>query len=177
MEHHSLFFRFGVALFIGLLVGLQREYSYDLDGGPERTRALLACAHLPLLGLLGCTAAFLPSCFQIRGCLSATTFFVIGGLITACLFCHRFCRPAGYDYRGCGRGNQPWLARYVIWDQLAIAVAIAVVMATLLSFKFELHGFAERLTREDIVAALEIRAARGYRFTNPSRPILLASPL
>ncbi len=32
MEQHSLFFRFGVALFIGLLVGLQREYAYDESG-------------------------------------------------------------------------------------------------------------------------------------------------
>jgi uncharacterized membrane protein (DUF4010 family) len=41
------------------------------------------------------------------------------------------------------------------WDELALAVAIGVVMAALLSFKLELHGFAERLTREDIIAALK----------------------
>ena len=29
MPQHTLFYRFGVALFIGLLVGLQREFSYD----------------------------------------------------------------------------------------------------------------------------------------------------
>jgi hypothetical protein len=28
-DHTTLFFRFGIALFIGILVGLQREYSYS----------------------------------------------------------------------------------------------------------------------------------------------------
>ncbi len=152
MEHHSLFFRFGVALLIGLLVGLQREYSYDLDGGPEN-KSFAGVRTFALLGLLGCSAAFLAELFSDSWVFTAIL-FVIGGLITVAYF---VTASAGR------RGMTTEVAAVVTtvagalcyWDQLAIAVAISVVMATLLSFKFELHGFAERLTREDIVAALK----------------------
>jgi hypothetical protein len=33
-DHTTLFYRFGIALFIGILVGLQREYSYDEENDP-----------------------------------------------------------------------------------------------------------------------------------------------
>ena len=53
MEHTTLFYRFGVALAIGFLVGLQREYARDRGDRQisvgERT--------LALMGVGGCTAA------------------------------------------------------------------------------------------------------------------------
>jgi uncharacterized membrane protein YhiD involved in acid resistance len=53
MEGIDLFFRFGVAMVIGVLVGLQREYAFNEPGkelfGGVRTIALL--------GLIGCTAS------------------------------------------------------------------------------------------------------------------------
>jgi uncharacterized membrane protein (DUF4010 family) len=41
------------------------------------------------------------------------------------------------------------------WDHLALAVALGVVTTALLSLKLELHGFVERLTRDDILATLK----------------------
>ncbi len=152
METHSLFFRFGVALIIGLLVGLQREYSYDLDGRPEG-KSFAGVRTFALLGLLGCTVAFLTELFSDSWLFSAMI-IVIGGLIAVSYF---VTASAGQ------RGMTTEIAALVTvltgalcyWDQLELAVAIGVVMAALLSFKFELHGFAERLTREDIIAALK----------------------
>lgn len=152
MEHHSLFFRFGVALFIGLLVGLQREYSYDLDGDAD-SKSIAGVRTFALLALLGCAAAFLAELFSDSWVFTAIL-LVVGGLITVAYF---VTASAGR------RGMTTEVAAVVTavagalcyWDQLALAVAIGVIMATLLSFKFELHGFAERLTREDIVAALK----------------------
>lgn len=82
------FYRFGVALFIGLLIGMQREYTADQYGLEESPRAVLAGA-------------------------------------------------------------------LAYWDQVVLAVALAVITTGLLSLKLELHGFVERLTREDIFAVLK----------------------
>jgi uncharacterized membrane protein YhiD involved in acid resistance len=49
----DLFFRFGVALFIGILVGLQREYAF---GGPEK-EVFAGVRTFGLMGLIGCGAA------------------------------------------------------------------------------------------------------------------------
>ena len=53
MEQITLFYRFGAALAIGFLVGLQREHAH---GGPERT-TVAGERTLALMGLVGCTAA------------------------------------------------------------------------------------------------------------------------
>ena len=152
MEQHSLFFRFGVALFIGLLVGLQREYSYDVDREGDK-KSFAGVRTFALFGLLGCTAAYLAELFSDSWVFS-TIILISGGLIAVSYFVSA---SAGQ------RGMTTEVAAVVTvlsgalcyWDQLALAVAIAVVMAALLSFKFELHGFAERLTRDDIIAALK----------------------
>jgi hypothetical protein len=49
----DLLFRFGVALFIGILVGLQREYAF---GGPEK-EVFAGVRTFGLMGLIGCGAA------------------------------------------------------------------------------------------------------------------------
>ena len=152
MEQHNLFFRFGVALFIGLLVGLQREYSYDVEGKREG-KSFAGVRTFALFGLLGSSAAFLADLFSDSWVFSAI-FIVAGGLIAVSYF---VTASAGQ------RGMTTEIAAVVtvlagalcFWDELALAVAIGVVMAALLSFKLELHGFAERLTREDIIAALK----------------------
>jgi uncharacterized membrane protein (DUF4010 family) len=52
----ELFYRFGVALVIGLLIGLQREYAFRED--KERAGELLAGARtFPLISLLGAATA------------------------------------------------------------------------------------------------------------------------
>lgn len=152
MEPHNLFLRFGVALFIGLLVGLQREYSYDIDGDSEN-KSFAGVRTFALFALLGCTAAFLAELFSDSWMFSAI-FIALGGLIAVSYFVSASAGQPGMTTEVAALVTV-LAGALSYWDQLALAVAIAVVMATLLSFKFELHGFAERLTREDIIAAIK----------------------
>jgi len=153
VEQHSLFFRFGVALFIGLLVGLQREFSYDEEGGETHEKAFAGVRTFALFGLVGCAGAYLSDLLD-------TSWVFIGVLVAVSLMI----AVSYYTSAVSGqRGMTTEVAALVtvatgalsFLDQLALAVAIGVITTALLSFKFELHGFAERLTREDVLAALK----------------------
>ena len=50
------------------------------------------------------------------------------------------------------------------WEEQALAVALGVVTTALLSFKLELHRFAERISREDVIAMLKFAICLGPRF-------------
>lgn len=152
MDQHSLFFRFGVALFIGFLVGLQREFAYDV-GSSSDEKSFAGVRTFALFGLFGCTAAFLAD-------LTAQPWIFIAGLVTIgalIIVSYAITGSAGKP------GATTEMAAIITvvtgalcyWDQMALAVAIAVVMTALLSFKLELHGFAQQLTREDVIAALK----------------------
>lgn len=152
MDQHSLFFRFGVALFIGLLVGLQREYSYD-ESGDSHEKTFAGVRTFALFGLIGCAAGFLADLFSEPWVFIAILMAV--GLLIAVSY---------YITASTGqRGMTTEVAAIVTvvagalcyWEHIALAVAIAVITTALLSFKLELHGFVERLTREDIIAALK----------------------
>lgn len=55
MSETNLFLRFGVAMFIGILIGMQREIAFD-----EPNRELpTGVRTFALLGLLGCAAAMI----------------------------------------------------------------------------------------------------------------------
>lgn len=152
MEAHTLFFRFGIALFLGVLVGLQREYTYDTEAAPDQ-KTVAGVRTFALMGLAGCTAAFtadlLGSPWAFVGII-----LPIGALITVA---YAITASAG------DVGVTTEVAAILIvlagalsyWDQLALAVALGVVTTALLSFKGELHGFAERISRDDIVATMK----------------------
>ena len=148
----TLFYRFGVALFIGMLVGLQREYVSEETS--QRSHGMFAGVRtFALMSLAGCVAAF------IADILSNPWVFIglvipMGGLIIAAYY---------ITSTNGDMGMTTEVAAVVTilsgalcyWDQLALAVAIGVITTALLSFKLELHGFAALLTREDIVATLK----------------------
>jgi uncharacterized membrane protein (DUF4010 family) len=143
----ALLARFGAALFIGILVGLQREYS--ATAGEElagvRTFALIALigCTAPLIGdiveapwaaaiLLMIPAAFLLAGYAIsalKGDIGLTT--EMASIMT--LMCGTLC----------------------YWDYVWLAASLAVTTVVLLSVKLELQQFAHRLTKDDIVAALK----------------------
>ena len=57
----DIFYRFGVSLIIGFLIGIQREYAYvKEENRPDIDQTLFAGARtFSLLGLYGCAAAFM----------------------------------------------------------------------------------------------------------------------
>ncbi len=152
VAQHTLFYRFGVALFIGLLVGLQREFSYDEEGKPEK-RTFAGVRTFTLLALSGATAAFVAD-------LMATPWIFIGILLPLSgliLISYQVTSKKGEI------GITTEVSAFIVllvgalafWDEMAIAVALGVATTALLSFKAELHRFVERINREDVIATLK----------------------
>ncbi|MBN1812354.1 MAG: MgtC/SapB family protein [Anaerolineae bacterium] len=149
MDTTTLFYRFGVALAIGLLVGLQREYA---KGGSDR-EIFAGERTLALMGLVGCTAAMvsdvLDSAWAFIG-----IFLAQSGLVAIAHF---------VDARRGKVGLTTEVAALVTtlagalcyWDYLPLAVALAVTTTVLLSLKVEMNTFVQRITREDIYATLK----------------------
>jgi len=145
----DLFYRFGVAMAIGFLIGLQREYAH---GGPEREISA-GERTLALMGLVGCGAALIAD--------ELGSPWVFAGIIV----------PLGLlivaSYVVTSWGGDVGLTTEVAtvltilagalcyWDYLELAVAIAVATTVLLSLKLETDRLVRRITREDIRATLK----------------------
>jgi uncharacterized membrane protein YeaQ/YmgE (transglycosylase-associated protein family) len=78
MRDADLFYRFGIALAIGFLVGLQREFSYRKAQAP----ASAGVRTFSLLSLSGCAAAFVAETARSPALL-AVFFGVVGALVVA----------------------------------------------------------------------------------------------
>ena len=149
-DHVALYYRFGAALLIGLLVGLQREYSqlqqkeYEKMFGGVRTYALL--------GLLGCTAAFIA---EHTG--SVLAFVVIigisGGLVMIAY--------AVTALRG-SPGMTSEVAAVITlltgalcyWGELELAAALGVTMTVVLALKLQTQTLVRNITQADVYATL-----------------------
>jgi uncharacterized membrane protein (DUF4010 family) len=149
LEEQTLFFRFGVALVIGILVGLQREYAFD-----TREKELFAGTRtFALMALSGCAGAMI-------GDILDTPWPFFGVLIVIGAFL------AVSHYVGAVQGAVGLTTEtaalltvlsggLVYWGEMLLAVALAVTMAVLLSLKLETQRFVRKLTREDIIATLQ----------------------
>jgi uncharacterized membrane protein (DUF4010 family) len=151
MEQTALFYRFGVALFIGILVGMQRQYAEDLDEG--EIPAFAGVRTFALLGLVGATAALAADTLNFPWAFVGIILPVVVLITVAYVMISRRGDP----------GMTTEVAAVLVmlagalayWDQAALAVALGVTTFVLLSLKLELHRFAERITREDIQATLK----------------------
>ncbi len=153
LENSDLFLRFGVALAIGFLIGIQREFAH---GGSSRDEHDIVAGErtFALFGLAGALAAMMAEELN-----SAVAFIgvllVLGALVTAA-------------YMVDARKGQVGLTTEVAiviaiatgalsyWGYLTLAVAIGIATTVLLSLKLETDRFARSLTREDISAVLQL---------------------
>lgn len=150
----DLFYRFGVALVIGLLVGLQREYAYRTDDSEEEEEELFAGARtFALLSLLGCTTAFVADLGE-SVFIFVAIFVVIGAMIgTAYLM--------GARQGGIGLTTEVAALLTVLagalcfWEELGLAAALGVTTTVLLAIKIQTQSLAENITREDVYATLK----------------------
>ncbi|MGD1995779.1 MAG: MgtC/SapB family protein [Anaerolineae bacterium] len=149
MDQTDLFYRFGVALAIGFLVGLQREYAY---GGPGK-EIFAGERTLALMGVLGCAAALaadvLASPWAFIGII-----LPVSALIAIAYFVSA--------WRGVVGLTTEMAALLTVlsgalcyWGYLALAAAIGVATTVLLSLKLEMDAFVRRITREDVYATLK----------------------
>lgn len=146
----DLFYRFGAALLIGLLVGLQREFAHVRQ--KEEEKFFAGTRTFALLGLLGCTAAFIA---ERAG--SSWPFVVVvavvGGLITVAYF---------LTARDGSTGMTTEVTVMItllagalcFWGNLALASALAVATTVLLALKLQTQTLVRNITREDVYATL-----------------------
>ncbi len=145
----NLFLRFGVSLFIGILVGLQREFARD---EPDREIAA-GIRTFSLMGLIGCTAAL------TADILNSPWPFVGILLILGAFFIVNYSIEASRGEAGLTTEFSAILTvlagALAYWNHVTLAVALAVATTALLSFKLEMHRFARRITQADIYATLK----------------------
>jgi len=149
MTQRELFYRAGVALVIGILVGLEREHAQDR---PKR-KTSAGMRTFAFIGLLGYMAALVADTLASPW-VFVIALFLLGTLLTVAYF---FSASQG------AIGLTTEMAALVTalsgalcyGGQLALAAAIAVATTTLLSLKLEMRKFARSISQEDIYATLK----------------------
>jgi len=150
LEHIDLFYRFGTALLIGLLVGLQREYVHLQQKREEKSFG--GTRTFALLGLLGCTAAFLAERLQ-----SAWAFVAIVGVIGG-LIMIAYAATVRRGEIGMTTETAAMVTLLVgalcFHGELAIAAAVGVAMTVMLALKLQTRTLARNITQADVYATL-----------------------
>ena len=149
MASADLFFRFGISLAIGFMIGLQREYAFrekkrDLLAG-ERTFALMA--------LVGTLAAMVADVFETSFAFLAVLLMV--GVFSAIAYFN----DAMLGHVGLTTEITILITVLIgalcYWNYLTLAAALGITTTVLLSVKIETDRLVKALTREDIFAALQ----------------------
>jgi uncharacterized membrane protein (DUF4010 family) len=143
----TTFQQLGIALLMGLLVGLQREHAAS---------PLAGLRTFPLITILGSICALLDQKMGWPGVAVAAGFAGVIVLVAVGTFTRFLADEAD-------RGLTTEFAillmygvgAYVVLGEMLIAVAIGAGVAVLLQFKPELHGIAARLGDEDLRAIMQ----------------------
>lgn len=152
LDQITLFYRFGVALVLGLFMGLQREHAYrDRVGGEGE---LIAGARtFPIIALLGAVSALAAQELG-EAWPFAMTVVAVGALLTVGHFLQARERDTGLTTE---------MAALVVfftgalcyWGYLRLGAALGVGTAVLLSLKMQTHALARRIDQEDVIATLK----------------------
>ena len=149
-DHIALYYRFGAALLIGLLVGLQREYSqlqqkeYEKMFGGVRTYALL--------GLLGCTAAFVAE--RTGSVLAFVVIIGIGGGLVMIAYAVTALRGSIGMTSEAAAVITMLTGALCFWGELELAAALGVSMAVVLALKLQTQTLVRNITPADVYATL-----------------------
>jgi uncharacterized membrane protein (DUF4010 family) len=141
----------GLALAIGLLIGIERGWKFREAKEGERIAGLRTYG---LIGLLGCVAGLLSQS------LGVAVFGVVFLGLTATV-------TAAYVMQRCARGDTSItsslamlitfvLGALVALDHINLAVSAAVITALLLQFKAVLHGWLRKLEQQELHAVLQL---------------------
>jgi uncharacterized membrane protein (DUF4010 family) len=148
MQHPELLLRFGIALLIGVLIGLEREYARLR----EEVRTFAGVRTFPLIALLGCSAALITE--QTGGWAFGILLLLLGVLVAIAY---------AVDAVQGSIGLTSEIAAAVVfvcgalayWNYLELAAALAVVTFGFLTLKPQLHRLAQRISSEDLYATLK----------------------
>jgi uncharacterized membrane protein (DUF4010 family) len=142
--------RFGVALLIGAMLGMEREFIQQKEDSPD----FAGIRTFSLIALLGSVAAFLAADFGML-----PTALSLGGLILLITVSYM-----GTLWR---RGEETGITTevaviltflfgvLVMGDQGKVAIALAVLTSLLLALKGRLHGVIRQMSAEDLRVTLQ----------------------
>ncbi len=147
--------RFGLALLIGALVGLEREFVQQQAGEP----AFAGIRTFALMAMLGAVMAYMT---QEQGLL----LFGVGYAALALLVWASYLRGLFHGVQD-GITTEvaallvPLLGAMVVWGPAQLAAALGVVTALILSLKPRLHTIARTMSAQDLWATLEFALIAG----------------
>ncbi len=151
MVELNLIENFAVALLLGLIVGLEREFQHQ----KEQAQDFAGVRTFTLIALFGWLTGFFA---QQLGEFSFVLLAFLGLMLLVI---------AGYlavVWKGKGVGATSetsaiivfLLGLFVVYNYILLAVISAVIMATLLSYKYHLHRFAQKLVEGEVHAGLKL---------------------
>ncbi len=151
MISQDLYLRFGAALLIGALIGMQREYAY----GSSQGRGLFAGARtFSLMALYGASAALLADLLEMTWVFIGMV-ILLGGMITVAYFI----TASERDEIGLTSEVAALLTILIggisYYHSIEFAAALGVVTTVLLAVKWELRQFVQVITQEDVFATLQ----------------------
>jgi uncharacterized membrane protein (DUF4010 family) len=142
--------RFGFALLIGALIGLEREFYQQKEDSPD----FAGIRTFSLIALLGSVSSFLTDDFGII--LAA---LALGGLILMTTVSYSGALVRSRTETGITTEVAAVLTFLfgvlVMGDHALVAIALAVITSLLLTLKGRLHGFIRNMSTEDIHVALQ----------------------
>lgn len=167
MPAEDLFPRLGVALAIGLLIGLERGWQARDEEEGQRTAGLRTYA---MSGLLGGIAAVLAS--HTGPVVLGLAFITFTGAFGAFAWLEAQAEKT-FSVTGLVAGMLTFaLGAYAVLGELEVAIAAAVAAALLLALKQPLHGWLRRLTWIEVRATLILLAMTFLLLpVLPDRPI------
>ena len=140
LDEPSLYLRFGIALLIGVLVGMQREYSF---GEPEKEHAA-GIRTFALMGLIGCASAL------ASDLLGSPWPFVSVVLVLGAFFAVTYFVDAWRGQAGLTTEVSALITvlsgALVFWGKITLGIALGVATTVLLSIKPEMHRFVRHIT-------------------------------
>jgi len=151
MINQDLFLRFGAALLIGVLIGMQREYAYSTN----KEGGLFAGARtFALMSLFGALAALLSDLF-----LTPWVFIGLVILLGVMIIVAYFISATERDEIGLTTEVAALITMLIggicYLHSLEVAAALGVVTTVLLAVKWELRQFVKVITQEDVFATLQ----------------------
>jgi uncharacterized membrane protein (DUF4010 family) len=148
----DIFYRFGAALLIGLLVGLQREYAHLQQEQEKQEQSFGGTRTFALLGLLGCMAAFL-SDKTGSVIVFAAIVGIVGGLIIIAYVATARKGNLGMTSEAAAVATM-LTGAICFWHELAVAAALGVAITVLLALKLQTRLLVRNLTQADVYATL-----------------------
>jgi uncharacterized membrane protein (DUF4010 family) len=145
----SYFYRLIVALGLGVMVGIQRESSYDEPEG----RLFAGVRTFGLISLLGYAVAL------AAGELDSALVFLGGTVALACLLFLAYYADVIEGKPGMTTEIAA-VVTFVVgamcyWDMILLAASMDVIVTLMLALKHEFRSFTHAITREDIYATLK----------------------